>query len=618
MTLLRQEEEAKRLLLENKPEAAVAICRRLLRRCPDNASALHLLALAEYQRGRLRESLALMARVVGVQPAPLHILRDYATLLLLADRARESLNVCEKALQEDPEAVEWAKLRARSAMALGDLARAEQSWLEVSRLAPQTKIAPRALAHIYQAQARNEESVAQLRKLKDDPVARVAIADVLWEVGQADEALETFKAEARSGYNRKRLEETILYGKLFRQEETADSIKAAFERWAEEYAMAPRPLPPVRPSRGRKLRIGYLSGEFVSGPTYHFALPLIRDLDRSKFTVYCYHSRVGETDVRTAQYRAASDYWHDVSAMDDDQVFATIRRDRIDVLVDLSGHFSDNRLPVFGAKPAPVQFCFPIFPATTGLKQMDYLFTDVFLHPPGAAPQYTEAPWYLPSGAICFMAPEQTLPLSPLPALGNGHVTFGMFQRPFKLHLEAWDLYASILRRVEGSRLLVHFGSADLDNPASAICGMIAQQFEQRGVAPSRLTFVGRRMRPASMAIRKHVDISLDSYPFSGHTTTCESLWMGVPVVALAGDRHCSRVSYSLLARLGLIDWVAVTARDYEEIAVRKAAELEELQSLRRVLRRHVRERLSPQQLVREVGEAYDAAYRRYELGATL
>ncbi|HEY6837624.1 MAG TPA: hypothetical protein VI389_02660, partial [Geobacteraceae bacterium] len=275
--------------------------------------------------------------------------------------------------------------------------------------------------------------------------------------------------------------------------------------------------------------------------------------------------------------------WRDVHGMGDAALADLIRADGIDILVDLAGHTSGNRLRMFTLKPAPVQVTWLGYPATTGLAAMDYRITDAVADPEGSADRlHTERLVRLSHGFLCYAPPQEAPPLSPPPCEENGFITFGSFNNPAKMGRETLNLWGDVLRDVPGSRLF-------LKNKIFAekkTCRFFLDRLAEAGIQPQRVTFA-----PHTPSLEGHlgcygsVDIALDTFPYNGTTTTCEALWMGVPLVTLSGDRHASRVGSSLLSRLGLEELVARTPEEFGVLTVGLASDRARLTALRSTLR---------------------------------
>jgi predicted O-linked N-acetylglucosamine transferase (SPINDLY family) len=336
----------------------------------------------------------------------------------------------------------------------------------------------------------------------------------------------------------------------------------------------------------RRLRVGYVSPDLGGHSVAYFVTAVFPNHDRARFEVYCYSDR-GREDETTERIKQGVDVWRKTSGMDDDSLFRLIRNDSIDILVDLAGHTGGNRLPLFAMRPAPVQVTWLGYPNTTGLSAMDYRIVDDITDPPGEADRYhSETLVRLPNGFLCFDPPAAAPAVTPLPMLRNGFVTFGSFNALAKITDEAIALWSRILARVPGSRILLKnkclFDIATRNR-------MIAR-FEAHGISGERVMMTPYTLTTEEhLACYGHLDISLDTFPYNGTTTTCESLWMGVPVIGPMGNRHAARVTASILARLGLDSLVGKDADECVGIAVYLAGQVELMEALRKGLRGRMR-----------------------------
>lgn len=344
-------------------------------------------------------------------------------------------------------------------------------------------------------------------------------------------------------------------------------------------------LPPnfLQTNRGpdRKLRIGYVTPDLRDHSVAYFIEPLLRHHDRSQFELF-YYLELGETDDMTRHLLEFTGSVRKTNGVPDKMVAAMIREDQVDILIDLAGHTNKNRLPVFAHKPAPIQITYLGYPNTTGLSTIDYRITDAWADPPGMTEHlHTEKLLRLEKGFLCFTPPAGSPAVTPLPANKNGYITFGSFNALQKITADMLHVWARILLRVPQSKLLIK--NAQLTDPAFE-AGVRAQLLEY-GVESVRVLILGRTSKEAHLAAFGQVDIALDTFPYHGTTTTCDTLWMGVPVVTLAGKSHVSRVGVSLLTRMGLSEFIADIEEEYIEYAVCLANSGDKLSDLRKNLR---------------------------------
>ena len=435
-----------------------------------------------------------------------------------------------------------------------------------------------------------DAEIALRRCLELDPsraTARLRLALALSDRGCCAEARDLRQRAEASGLQSQTDHDAGLYIRLSDPEEDGASILAAAQ--AAFASAAPGTVPRARSTgpRDGRLRVGYLSGEYRSTPFWYFAHPFLRAHDRSAIEVFLYNtSRVA--DAFTAEYRKIGEHWREAASVSDAALADLMEADGLDVVVDLSGHFPFNRLSLLCERIAPVQMTYPNYPSTTGCPGVDWLITDHLTSPPGTDAEYSERLCRLDSGYLVFGMPEHCPPVTPSPALTNGYPTFGVFQRLAKFNERVWDAIAAVLHRVPDARLLLQNSDADLDRPDSATSRRLRACLDARGVDPRRVTLHGPVGRDDHLRLLPRVDVSLDTFPYSGQTTTCESLIMGVPVVTMRGRTHVGRVSGALLARAGHGEWIADSCDQYAEIAAALAADAGRLARTRARLRQDV------------------------------
>jgi predicted O-linked N-acetylglucosamine transferase (SPINDLY family) len=383
----------------------------------------------------------------------------------------------------------------------------------------------------------------------------------------------------------------------------ADALAAAHRTYGARF---PAPAAPARtdPAPERRLRIGYLSPNFSRHSVGYFVAPVLEHHDRDAFESVCYYLHPRSDDA-TARMRGLAGRWRDAAAWDDDRLERAIRDDGIDVLVDLAGHTKLNRLPVMARKPAPLQVTWLGYPDTTGLPAIGYRITDAVADPPGAADaRHTEKLVRLPGPMLCYRPPEDAPPVA-TPAARDGGVVFGSFNNADKLSVAAVALWSRVLAAVPDSRLLLK--SARVGVPEAVERTRAA--FAAHGVDPARIRLeLWRERRADHLAAYADVDVALDTFPYSGTTTTCEALWMGTPVVTLAGGMHMSRVGASLLTHAGLADLVAADEAGFVATAVALARDA----GRRAALRTSLRDRIaaSPLTDARTHTRSLEAVYR--------
>ena len=315
----------------------------------------------------------------------------------------------------------------------------------------------------------------------------------------------------------------------------------------------------------KKLRIGYLSNDFCRHSVSSFFLPLIKGHDRENFKIYCY-SDVMFADEITDRIRQEADHWRPIVWEKDDAVASQIVKDKIDILVDLGGHTGKNRLMVFAMAPAPTQVSYLGYPNTTGVKSIGYRFTDEIADPPGAADQYySESLIRLPKGFLCYR-PLENIPVQhPQNRTPKNHFTFASFNNISKLETAWIEVWAQILHQVPNAILMLK--SKSLADPITT--KRLLHLFKDFGIAKDRLQLLPWVPNTTNhLQIYEQVDVALDTFPYNGTTTTCEAIWMNVPVVSLCGNRHAERVGASILTRVGLQELICLNKQAYIDTAV--------------------------------------------------
>lgn len=334
----------------------------------------------------------------------------------------------------------------------------------------------------------------------------------------------------------------------------------------------------------RRLRIGYVSRDFCLHSVASFVEPVIAHHDRGRYEVYCYYTR-DYRDPMTERFASIADVWRETHADDVRALASRIHADGVDLLVDLGGHTLGNRLLAFAQRPAPVQLTWAGYPDTTGLQTVDYRVTDATVDPPGAADaRHSERLLRLPGAFLCYNPPVDSPEVLARPRAGP--LVFGSFNMIMKVNEPLLDLWAHILAAVPDSRMMLKSSLIEYSETAQRLL----ERFTARGIAPDRVELrPWAQVRAAHLDAYNEVDVALDTFPYNGTTTTCEALWMGVPVVTLAGETHMSRVSASLLAAAGLDEYVATTPDDYVRIAVELARDPARRAELARSLRPRLR-----------------------------
>lgn len=591
---------------------AVALYEKALRSRPGQPAALVQLGLALRSLGRNDDALAAFARAQTVDPKFAEAFHQSGNLLKRLGRLPDALAALRTAAQLAPThaatllnlgaACLDAGLAVEAAVALGHAVALEPTRPEAQNI---LGVALLAAGEFLDARASFDEAL-RLRPgyaAAHDNLGRLCKAE-----GRLAEAIPHYRA-ALAAKPDPNTHSNLLFALNCVADLAPGEIFAEHRRWHQLYAapLAPAtpPAPLARPP-GRRLRIGYVSPDFTHHAVGYFIEPVLAAHDRARVEIFCYAS-VAAPDRFTERMRGLAEHWRDIAPLNDEAAAALIRADEIDLLVDLAGHTAKNRLLLFARRPAPAQATWIGYPNTTGLDAIDYRLTDAISDPPGTTEAFcSERLVRLPTTFSCYGPDDDAPTVNPLPATDSNKVTFGCFNSFAKVTPAVITVWSRILEALPEARLLLKSrGLNDL-----SVAARLHAAFSAAGITPDRIVLNGDELSVAAhLGLYHGVDIALDPFPYNGTTTTCEALWMGVPVVTLAGRTHVARVGASLLTHTGLTNWIAASPDDYVERAVAAARDLPRLAELRRTLRERLR--ASPlcdaSRFTRGLEEAYEA-----------
>jgi protein O-GlcNAc transferase len=416
-------------------------------------------------------------------------------------------------------------------------------------------------------------------------LAHSQLGHLLKTAGEPEAALPHFRQALALQPDRLSLHSELLFmqGYLHPTLEQRRSAWADARRFGERAAsrVVPYTSWSVQPDPEKRLRIGLVSGDLRTHPVGYFVesvLAALRADDSFEVLLYANHADV---DTLSQRLQTLCLGWKVIIGMEDATAAAAIRDDGVDVLIDLSGHTNHNRLPMMALKPAPVQLSWLGYCATTGLATIDAYIADRWIVPAGSEGEFVERIVRLPDSFLCFTPPPFDVPVGPLPASTHGQLTWGCFNHLAKMNDAVVALWSRILLAVPGSRLAL----MALPLSDAAIQQQVAARFARHGIPADRLWLQPARSRTDYLAAYRQIDMALDPFPYPGGTTSAEALWMGVPVLTLAGESALSRQGASLMHNVGLPDWVACDADHCVQLAVRHAQDLEALAALRQTLR---------------------------------
>ncbi len=635
-------------------DEAILSYRRAIELDPHDALPFANLAAISLQQGKIDDAISHYKAAIDLQPKPtspqpdrvlarLH--NDLGVALAQTGRLEQALAQLNFAVRADPDYSDSYNNLGLVLSQLGRAADSINSFHEAIHRRPQFPEPYNNLGIALTKQGRGEEALAAYRKALEldskNPKTYVNLAQTLITLGEPDQAIQAAKTAIALAPNFSTAHQAL--GSALRDIARLDESIAAFDRaieldpadasthsgrifvrlfdpdsqalvrdqsiWNQKHAqpLAHQIRPRTDdPSPDRPLRIGYISPDFTQHVLAFLMLPLFSNHDRSRFHIHFY-SDVANPSPITQRIKDCGGQWTSIVGRSHEQVVDMIRRDQIDILVDLTMHMHNNRLLVFAAKPAPVQITW-CYPGSTGLTAIDYRFTDPHLDPPGQFDHlYSERSFRLADTFFCYDPMTDIPAVNELPAISNQHITFGCLNHFCKLNSSMLQLWARLLYSVPNSRLLL------LSPPGSAR-QWVNQTLAKQGIPTDRIKHASRRPRPQYLELFHQIDISLDTLPYNGHTTSLDSLWMGVPVITMPGSAVVGRAGVSELTNLGLTELIASNPDDYIKRAAALASDLDHLKSLRSTLRLQMQRSplMDGPRFARNVESAYREMWRTW------
>jgi len=583
---------------------ALEIARHLL---PDVPEVAKNLGLVHLRAGRWQDALPLMREAAAWRSEDPEAWVGLGHALRVGGDNAGCIDPYRRALALKPDMAGVHQRLGIALRQLGDWSEALGHLREADRLAPNRAdilvdlgTAEETAGSLFRAEDCFRRA---LELVPDFPPAWANLAGTLSRRGAMRLAIPALKKACEVAPEDRRIHTNLIFTLYFDDAIGFDELMDEHHRWNRKFGDK-QPIGPHRndPDPEQRLRIGYVCADFNHHSNAFAFGPLIEFADREQFSIHAYSGALSQDGV-TDRFRSMVDGFLPVNGLDDAQLAHRIQNDGIDILVDLAGHTRGNRLPMFAHKPAPVQVAWI---NVTGLQAIDWLLTDRAMWPEPIANRSPERKWYLDCGALPFRPPQRAPRIGPGPGLRGGPPTFGCFNNPLKLNDRVLDCWSRLLKSIPGSRFVMKYGS--LKDPA--VCDDFRERFVRRGIDADRLSFLGETGRRAHMEAYREMDVALDPFPGNGGVTTWEALWMGVPVVALSGDRPNGRGSQSILTAIGLEDMVAEDLDGYARIAANLISDRPRLKALRSGLRERISSAPISTDYTRQVEVAYRAMWR--------
>lgn len=555
--------------------------RRALQINPNFDEAHNNLGLALQGLGKFDEAVASFGQALQINPYYAEAYYNMGNALQHLERFEEAVANCRHALQIDPDYVSAYHSMGNALEGLKQFEEAMASYRQALEIDPDCADAYHNLGNVLRNLGQHEEAAACYRRvLEIKPDSDLAYSSLLFTLNYFPGA-------------------------------SSEQIFTVHREFDEQFGVPLRAKwrPHDNNRENRRLKIGYVSADLRDHAVAYFIEPVLQHHDRERFEFFAYSNNVIRDEVNE-RLRTHVDHWIDCFGLTNDQLAERIRGDGIDILVDLSNHTAGNRLLAFARKPAPVQVTWIGYPGTTGLTAMDYRITDAYLDPPGTTEHlHSETLIRLPTSAI-FKPEAYSPPVNELPALAGAPVTFACLNNPAKITPETIALWCRILAAVPSSQIML--GNIDGEDMRRRFI----DAFTAGGIGVERLLFQPRLPMHDYLGLHHQIDLALDSFPYNGGTTTFHSLWMGVPVVSLAGERTISRCGVAVLHQAGLPELVVNTEDEYVKRAVELAGDLPQLSQLRKNLRKRLEESsvADPASLTRALEEAFQNMWHQWQI----
>lgn len=595
----------------DRAEEAIALLRAALDLQPTQVAHAVNLGIALCRRREFAEAQSILRRALDQDPHSADAAFNLGNALHGLGRSEDAADMYRRALHLRPGFVDASINLGNMHREMGQFTAAAAAYEAALKVQPDSVVAMNNTGALLRALGRFDEAEDMLRRgLRVSP-RHAALYDnlgsVLKDAGELDAAIDCFRQSLSLEPNNPGTHSNLAYAQSFQAAKPRPVLDECL-RWNSRFAAAVPPLEPQRRPNSvpRRLRIGYVSPDFREHCQTLFTTPLLSHHDHGTFDIYCY-SNVERPDEQTRRLATYADVWRDVRALDDTALADRIRADNIDILVDLTMHMARGRLLAFARKPSPIQVAWLAYPGTTGLGAMDFRISDPRLDPEGFDDHYSERTIRLPDSFWCY-DPLTTEPkVNSLPALERGYVTLGCLNNPCKLTDSTLRLWSRVMQAVPTSRLRMLA-------PSGRNGQRVVQRLTLQGIAAERVELVPYRARADYLRSYHDIDLGLDTFPYNGHTTSLDSLWMGVPTITRVGETSVGRGGLSQLFQLGLTELAADTDAAYVDIAVGLCGNLSKLAQLRA----HLRERLeqSPlmdgQRFARQMESLYRHLWQQY------
>ena len=594
-------------------EEAVSPYKKALSLNPDYTDGHIRLGTTYIELGLYEEAIICLQQAASLEPEHPEIHYNLGLVYQELGPLETAISCYEKAFSLKPDYFEAHNNLGYILMAQNRMEESITQFKQVLSIKPDFADAYYNLGNVYLILNQLEDAFTQYQHAisiqPDFPEAHNNIGNTLKDCGQLDQAISHYEKALALKPSYAAVHSNLLYSLSYKHDIEPQKLFEAHKQWTQQHAQSL--INAVKTHNNntqadRCLRIGYLSPDFRTHSVAFFIEPILANHNRDKFEVFAYYNSTVD-DNMTKRIQTMVDVWHNIIYMSDEEVCKLIKDDGIDILVDLTGHSSNNRMSVFALKPAPIQITYIGYSTTTGLPTMDYRITDNWTDPPGTTEHYhTEELLRLPQVFLCYQPPLEYPEIEDLPAKKSGYITFGSFNNATKINLEVVSVWARCMQSVPESRLIL---KAKQFNDIKTRQNFLSM-FEQYDISHERIEFISWITSLSEhLDIYNRMDIALDTFPYNGTTTTCEALWMGVPVITFSGKIHQARVGGSILTNIGLPQFITDTHDEFVEKTVELALDTVTLSAIRNELRNKMK--LAPLTNARQFTQALEDEYHQ-------
>ena len=555
---------------------------------PKNETAYNNMGNAFQDIGDMQSAIDYQKNAIKIKPNYAEAYSNLGNALCESGQFDEAVEVINKAIELNPNFVGSYINMGLVYVFQAKASKAIQFFQKALAINPNIVLIHNNLAGLYVDQGLLNKAIYHCKKaLKLDPESESAYSNMgvaFSRQGQIEKSIKNLKKATEINPKYYDAQSNYLFTINYDEKQSPAQIASEHFRWGNQFDHFHQSHTGDynKDDLDRPLNIGYVSPDFYQHSVAFFFEPVLEHHNKEKFNVFCYADNALLDNVsnrlQTMCYK-----WRTTCGVSDEQLVDLFIKDKIDILVDLTGHTAKNRLLAFARKPAPIQISYIGYPNTTGLKAIDYRITDDIADPPGEDDEYfTEKLIRLPGCFLCYKPPKDAPDPAPPAAIKNKYITFGSFNVPPKTNKTVISLWSKILKNVPGSRLILKSKGFACET----VKKNFSEAFQLNGIDNNRISLIS--WIPSFQehrAMYNKIDIALDTFPYNGTTTTCEALWMGTPVICLKGNRHAGRVGESLLSCLSLEDFICNDFHEYEQKAIQLANDIGFLSMIRKALR---------------------------------